>query len=257
MNIRTILSVLVPSYTFDDKIANKQVNSQPTKDYKNTLDDLLFCINDQVNQQYSKYDILKEIEVFEFVQGINKIKLINSFNNNIVNNDVILFLSDWYRINIYLYNDNTRVMKVYYPEQNLCTIKNSILVIYQGESSEYKMFKTLLEPKVFRFNDNYIQQLYPNVCLIPIGIQLNKILSLSSNLESETMLTASYQTNISTQNDFITQENIIDPIPSPLKLLNQNNTSYNNMTYEEMVSIYTQLVKDFENIKKKSIKVLC
>lgn len=246
MDLRTILTTLVPSYT-DDETTLPELSLYDTLTVGNTLDDFITCINKQLSNKTIDREVINQtIGNYEYVEGINKQKIQYSFSNSLtVNNDVILYLSWYCKVNIFLYNQNTRVMKVFYIEPALLTKEQSVLIFYSGESSDYKSFGVLNNNNIstFTYDSGYIEKTFPQVMLIPVGLELNKklILDDTSNFKSTLISTASES------DTFINVENIINKTPNLEKL-----KPVKMMTSAEMMNIYKTVLHNYYLYKSKT-----
>jgi hypothetical protein len=200
VNVSDIINILVPNYkikTEKKKLIVKEIEkvSFTTFDYSLTFINFLSCIiyqksivtcidkdnkvddvilNDYINK------IKDYMENNTFCPIINIKKLLNLISQNIINNELILFLSNYFNFNIYVYSFETKLLKLYYLEEKLNTNKESIIIIIKKDYITPNIgYQTLIDKKLYKYNDDFIQNLINNIYIIPIGLIENKKLELT------------------------------------------------------------------------------
>lgn len=192
MNISHILEILVPEYkqqttpVINKKKDDSLDNIVLTKyDYDVSFDTFLKCIlySTKYNVEIEKERIIDTLMNYEFNSNINSKKVLLLINQNIVSNEVILFLSGFYEMNIYIYTTRSKIMRIYYIEDTLHKNKKSVLVFncYDKPNNTYG-YQTKQDGQLFTYNDCYIDNLIKSIYTIPIGLYENKILTLSDDL---------------------------------------------------------------------------
>ena len=191
LSLTHIINELCPKYsiieekaTIKEKIELNLTNFSDSSQY----DQLLHCILYSNSNCYDKnqnnkedIDIYKEKEIIKtfalnnnnnFNPNIAIKKIISSIEQNIVNKDVLLFLSAYYNINLYVYNEKVRLMHVYYIENKLDYSKRAVLITCDN----YQSVKN-------KITNEDISILLPNILLIAMGLHFNKSLIIGENTE--------------------------------------------------------------------------
>ena len=213
MNVNTIIQKLVPNYVHEtsEKVSKSKLSDivQTNFDYSINFDTLLKCLLYGTKYQFNleKERIMDTLLNFEFNELMNSKKTLLMINQNIVNNEVILFLSGFYEMNIYLYSTKSKIMKIYYLENTLCTNKQSTLVFLTFNKETLEQGYQVSEPsKRFTHNDNVIQEMIQSIYTIPVGLLENKKLIYSDVLESVDFITG----KIEPVKEFISEEEIFN-----------------------------------------------
>jgi len=232
VNIFEIIQTLVPDYKFNKKIIEKKslIIKQIEKinftnfEYLGTFENLFSCLlyqhenliennllgtYNKLNQEKynQELDKLKEfMEKYDFNPLINIKKMLNLILQNIVNNELILFLSGYLNTNIYIYSFETKLLKIYYLEENLDINKDSIVLVIKKDLLTPNIgYQTLEERIKFKYNDNFIQDLCTDIYTIPIGLKENKKLEISENMLNEKLFITGIK---ETSNELIINDNI-------------------------------------------------
>ena len=207
LNIYEIIKNLVPEYQITKSPIKKQTlvikqiektkmtNFEALGTFKNLFSCLLYQHENSINiNSFDKYDNLDEerynglldnlkefMEKYEFNSLINVKKMLNLIGQNIVNNELILFLSGYFNVNIYLYSFESKLLKIYYLEDKLNINKESIVLVMKKDLLTPNIgYQTLIEKKKFKYNDDFIQNLCKDIYIIAIGLKENKKLELDS-----------------------------------------------------------------------------
>jgi hypothetical protein len=121
------------------------------------------------------------MEKYEFNSLINVKKMLNLIGQNTVNNELILFLSGYFNVNIYLYSFESKLLKIYYLEDKLNINKESIVLVMKKDLLTPNIgYQTLIEKKKITYNDDFIQNLCKDIYIIAIGLKENKKLEIDS-----------------------------------------------------------------------------
>ena len=198
LNIYEIIKTLVPEYQINKSSAKKQVlvikqiektkmtNFEALSTFKNLFSCLLYQHENSININSSdKYDNLDEekynglldnlkefMEKYEFNPLINVKKMLNLIGQNTVNNELILFLSGYFNVNIYLYSFESKLLKIYYLEDKLNINKESIVLVMKKDLLTPNIgYQTLIEKNKFKYNDDFIQNLCKDIYIIAIGLK--------------------------------------------------------------------------------------
>ena len=205
LNIYEIIKNLVPEYQITKSPIKKQIlvikqiektkmtNFEASATFKNLFSCLLYQHENSINiNSFDKYDNLDEekynslldnlkefMEKYEFNSLINVKKMLNLIGQNTVNNELILFLSGYFNINIYLYSFESKLLKIYYLEDKLNINKKSIVLVMKKDLLTPNIgYQTLIEKKNFTYNDDFIQNLCKDIYIIAIGLKENKKLEI-------------------------------------------------------------------------------
>jgi hypothetical protein len=209
MNITKILNTLIPEYQI--KVTVNKVVEQ-CQDYDvtsfDTIDDfdtVLQCIvhNLKLDFKIEKQNMIQQLRDYTFLESINIKKVIMSIESNQMNNEVKLFLSGYYQVNIYVYHTMSRIMKIFYLEDSLCVNNESILLFYKHDLNP--SYQTTKDATLFTYNDNYIQNTIKNTFTIPVGLTSNKILTFCEKREHVPFITGKLDEEI----NFINEDNIL------------------------------------------------
>jgi len=214
MNVNTIISKLAPDYVYEKKkkvTSNKLAHITQTKfDFSIGFDSFLRCLIYGTKYQFDleKERIIETLSNFEFNEMMNSKKTLIMINQNIVNNEVILFLSGFYEMNIFVYSTKSKIMKIYYLEDTLCVNKQSNLVfLTQNPNTLEQGYQVREQSQLFNYKDDYIQGLLESIYIIPIGLIENKKLITSEKLDSVDFITG----KIEPIKEFITEDSIFNP----------------------------------------------
>jgi hypothetical protein len=205
VNIYEIIQTLVPEYKLNKKSVKKQsliIKQIEKTDFTNfeaigTFANLFSCLLYQhenldinlsgtyniLNSDYYNMELnkLKEfIEKYEFNPLINSKKILNLIGQNIINNELILFLSGYFNVNIFIYSFETKLLKIYYLEDKLNSNKSSIVLVNKKDQLTPNIgYQTLQDKKKFKYTDDFIQNLCEDIYTIAIGLKENKKLEIS------------------------------------------------------------------------------
>lgn len=205
INIYDIIQVLSPEYKVSKKSSVKQhlvikdiekskfTNFEPHGTFTNLFSCLLFqhesTINinslgqyqtvneDSYNQELVK---LKEfIETHEFNPLINTKKMLSLITQNVINNELILFLSGYFNSNIYIYSFESKLLKIYYLEEQIDPTKNSYVIVQKKDTLTPNIgFQTIGEKLKLNHQSSIIVDLCKDIYTIAIGLKENKILEI-------------------------------------------------------------------------------
>ncbi len=213
INIYDIIQVLAPEYRISKKSSTKQhlvikdiekikfTNFEPYGTFTNLFSCLLFQHESTINiNKLGQYDIIFEeiynkeleklkvfIETYEFNPLINSKKMLNLITQNVINNELILFLSGYFNSNIYIYSFESKLLKIYYLEEQIDPTKNSLMVVYKKDSLTPNIgFQTLEEQIKLNYQSPIIVDLCKDIYTIAIGLKENKILEIGLSNSSIT-----------------------------------------------------------------------
>lgn len=183
LSLSSVITTLCPNYKLIQE--KSEIKQQPIKlndniEFKcnSTYEQFLTCILHNIYENYNVQEHIDTINEFintsTFVDSLNIKKIVSSIEQGIINNDVILFLSAYYDINIYVYHEEYKLIKVYYIEENLLFTKECCLI-----TLTYDVYKTTRDNVT---NEN-IDILLPNMMKIALGLILNKILIVGENVD--------------------------------------------------------------------------
>jgi len=234
MNLTKILNTLLPDYQIVKVEPEKKAivpNTYVTTDFnkENTFDVVLYCIVYQLNLDFDKEkeNMLQNLRDFTFNELINIKKVLMSIENNQMNNEVKIFLSGYYQLNIYVYHTMSQIMKIFYLEDNLCTNRESILLFYNHDlDPTLSSYQTALDVKLFTHNEDYLATIVKDIYTIPVGLTANKILTYSDNQDHVTFYTGKIDAN---EENFINEENILFNTNIPRL---QDNNVYDYRTFD-------------------------
>jgi len=119
------------------------------------------------------------IRTNKFIELINMRKVATAISQEIINNDIILFLSAYYECNIYIYYENCKLLKSFYMEENIDPSKRSILIFYNPMDE----FKYQILDEQYEFYHDDIMERFPGTLLIAVGLELNKHITIGENNE--------------------------------------------------------------------------
>jgi hypothetical protein len=251
VNIYDILQILVPEYKINKKTNKKQrliikdieksefTNFEPLGTFTNLFSCLLFQTNEIIktinsgqyeliaDETYNKQlEMLKKfIETHIFNPLINTKKILNLINQNIINNELMIFLSGYFNINIYIYSFESKILKIYYLDEKLDTNKKSLIIVNKKDSISPNIgFQTLKEKLTLNFNSPIIVDLHKDIYTIPIGLKENKIFEIQNNNEIQEN---NFIIDTIPINNLVIDDNIFDDTNSELSDdLELNNYNY-------------------------------
>lgn len=211
INIHSILTAFDDTYEVKKQTIKKPVINntidKTTNNQENTYDAVLrhICHNLELNVDEVKTDINNKLENKELLGTMNKVKILLSIEQNNINTEVILFLSGYFEINIYVYHTLSRILRVYYLENECYITKRSILLFFTQEENNPSFYQTTTVPTVFTHKDKYIEDNLSAIYTIPIGLVEKKQLSFSTTQENIEFFTD----KVEIDDTFINDENIL------------------------------------------------
>lgn len=207
MNIERILNCLVPEYEIKRPTSktSSHININIPKSilyeeetFESFFKYLMFIMSKDYNIELD--EIKEHIAKYEYLDTLNKKKISYSIENNSLNNVVKLFLAMYYDINIFVYHENSKILKSYYAEEQMMTSKNCALFFYDNIKEQYSvMTECGFIPYTF------IQENFPNVLTVAIGLTLDKVFSTTDKYSSFSFVTG----EVSVNDDWINEDNII------------------------------------------------
>jgi hypothetical protein len=121
---------------------------------------------------------------YNFNPLINVKKMQNMIILNQINNELILFLSGYFNINIMLYSFDSKLLKIYYLEEHFNKLKSCAIVIVKKDTITPNLgYQSIIDNKCYYYDDEFITDLMTNIYTIPIGLIENKLLSYDNNLD--------------------------------------------------------------------------
>jgi hypothetical protein len=207
-----------------------------------------------INYYNMELDKLKQfIEKYDFNPLINTKKILNLIGQNIINNEIILFLVGYFNVNIFIYSFETKLLKIYYLEDKLIPNKDSIVLVNKKDILTPNIgFQTLNEKKKFKYTDDFIQNLCEDIYIIAIGLKENKKLEISIPINNDTNNFLDDKLFIIglKGTEFIIDDNIFDPIDINNYL--ENDDEANNYDPLEFKINLKQIYKKYykENLMK-------
>ncbi len=276
INIYDIIQVLAPEYKISKKSSTRQhlvikdiekckfTNFEPHGTFTNLFSCLLYQHESTINiNALSQYQTINEglydqeltklkkfIETYEFNPLINTKKMLNLITQNTVNNELILFLSGYFNSNIYIYSFESKLLKIYYLEEQIDPTKNSYVIVNKKDSLTPNVgFQTLSEKITLNHQSPIIVDLCKDIYTIAIGLKENKILEIGSTQSSITnpasFILGLVETSIQTQiDDSIFGDTTID-MEDDSELNNYNILDCPNINLEEINLKYSR-----ENLMK-------
>jgi hypothetical protein len=127
-------------------------------------------------------DKLKEyMDSYEFNPLINIKKMSSLVTQNIVNNELILFLSGYFASNIYIYSFESKLLKIYYLEEQLDPNKKSIIIVNKKDLLSPNVgFQTFDKKVMLTHTSPLVLNLCESIYIIGIGLKENKVLEFGS-----------------------------------------------------------------------------
>lgn len=208
MNIEKILNCLVPEYQIkrsEPEIVPEINLDIPRTEFDSTgFTNFFSCVTHGINvdKDESLSTIKSNLEKYEYVDTLNKKKVIMSIERNDINHTTKLFLAMHFNINIFEYHEKTKILKVYYPEEQLHTEKQCILLFCQNPNT----FSVATDNVTFK----YIMETLPNILTVAIGLTIDKKFSTSPFQQSYDFIIG----EVKTDDDWINEDNIIRKKPN-------------------------------------------
>ena len=203
MNIEKILTTLVNGYQVTREEPEKvpEINIDiPKRNFDSSgFVNFFSCITDNDEELNT---IKTNLEKYEYVDTLNKKKVIMSIERNEINNTTKLFLAMHFNINIYEYHEKSKILKVYYPEEYLYTSKESRLIFYDHDNSSYSV---ATEDNI---THEYIMENLPNILTVAIGLTIDKKYSVSNVYQAYDFIIGEVKND-----DWINEENIVNRRP--------------------------------------------
>lgn len=206
MNIEKILNCLVPKYQIkrnEPEVSEINLNISKKEFDNNGFANFFSCVVHGINADYDKsLTIIKDNLVkYEYVETLNKKKIIMSIDRNNINNTTKLFLAMHFNINIFEYYEKSKILKVYYPEEQLHTKKQCILLF----CNDLGIFSVATENMTY----DYIMKTLPNILTVAIGLTIDKKFSTSPFQQAYSFIIG----NVKTDDEWINENNIINRKP--------------------------------------------
>lgn len=207
MNIEKILKCLVPEYEIKRSVSKvpQHVNVDISKKecingetFETFFRGLMFVMNTDYDTELEA--IKAHNAKYEYVDTLNKKKISFSIENNSLNNIVKLFLAMYYDINIFVYHENSRILKAYYGEEQMQTSKMCALFFYDAEK---ELFSTMDVQELVPYS--FIQENFPSVLIASIGLTLDKVFSVTSKRTPFSFVTG----EVVNDDDWINEDNIV------------------------------------------------
>lgn len=191
ISTRQMLDILAPDCT---KLQNNQPQkNQPLQKFPrrsfettNELDSLLECIQFYCPLVFTDVNpkdlILDTLKNYDLIDSVNWRKIINVIDRNVTNNELLVFLTLFLDMDICVFCDYTRILKIFYTTNKLNTNK-PIMLLFKTNTNFYQAY-----------NDYYdityidIETMFPGVFQIAIGLDHNKLLNVcdqDEELENE------------------------------------------------------------------------
>jgi hypothetical protein len=120
--------------------------------------------------------LINYLETTNINKNINKKKLINSLKNNSINNETLLFISNYLNINIWIYYKENKILKLYYLEDYFDVNRSNLFLI--NDKNGYK--RSVKE--LYNYNDKEFYNFIKEFIIIPIGLKENKKLINGINI---------------------------------------------------------------------------
>ena len=207
MNIEKILKCLVPEYEIkrpESKTASHiNVDIPKIIPYEGQTFEAFFkslMYATMWNYDTELEEIKKHIAKYEYLDTLNKKKISYSIENNSLNNIVKLFLAMYYDINIFVYHENSRILKAYYAEDQMIVTKECVLFFYDNEKEQYSV---VADNGTVPYT--FIQENFPNVLTVAIGLTLDKVFLTTDKYSSFSFVTG----EVSADDDWINEDNIV------------------------------------------------
>ena len=208
VNIYDIIQILAPEYKITKKSSKRQhlvikeiekckfTNFEPHGTFTNLFSCLLFQHESIIKiADLDKYQIIDEIEyeievnkLKEYIEShqfnplINTKKLLSLISQNIVNNELILFLSGYFNSNIYIYSFESKLLKIYYLEEQIDPDKKSFVIVYKKDLTTPNIgFQTFEEKVKLIHKSSLIIDLCIDIYTIAIGLKENKTLQIGDS----------------------------------------------------------------------------
>lgn len=277
VNIYDIIQVLAPEYKITKNISKKQhlvikeiekckfTNFEPHGTFRN----LFSCLVSQHESMakiadLDKYQIIQEdiydqevnklkeyIETHVFNPLINTKKLLSLITQNTINNELILFLSGYFNSNIYIYSFESKLLKIYYLEEQIDPDKNSYVIVNKKDLITPNIgFQTFNNKIELTHQSPLIVDLCTDIYTIAIGLKENKTLQvgepgLSKKTPAEFNLGILEKSNV----DVILDDNIFNDISTYELEDDEELNSYDPLGFNiDLNEIYKKYSK--ENLMK-------
>lgn len=246
LSLAHIINTLCPDYKL---IEEKSHIKQPiiefdktTIEEENELFQVLHCILFHYSPNYDvqeSFNVIQEsFNTRSFVQGLNMNKIITSFTEKQVNNDVLLFLSGMYEFNIYVFNEESRILRMYYLEEK-CNINNFCVILTLNNG--------IYQTSHNSFEHSDVDKYFPNVLKIAIGLNNNKRYEECSECEKVVFCQEKTEDEI-----FITELSIFNSDGHyDSNFLNSNIASNTLNAYYNSLVDYVKKTKKIRIIKSK------
>jgi hypothetical protein len=206
MNLETIVSILCPSYVRSEtprKLLNNvsieihttkfEQNATVTKLDNNLCNFLSFydCLVSFLEINNDLTYMLELMETHNFIDCFNIPKLSHMMTQNMINNELILFMSAYYNINIGVYNYETKIMQMYYIEDAMNTEKPT-MILRLCDSKNNIESKSNKEYQIMSFKERSVKPLMKyiidNILVAPIGKIENKKFMFGNNEPQERVI---------------------------------------------------------------------
>ena len=175
-SLREALSILCPEYTIEDK---KKTKIAPLNKFKfrewidcYNVDAIISCICSQMKEMFSlqkeKNNILDIFEKYELIDSLNTAKILKTLESGVISVDFILFLSCYYECNIYIFHENSKIVKVFSPMEKINSSQLSVLIFHTLDDN-YKMLEEPID-----ITHDIIIDMFPGILFIAIGLEYGK-----------------------------------------------------------------------------------
>ena len=188
--IKDLYEFIPKMHEIKTPVPNAFENILKTTHYKTSksFTSLFNCILDLLNHDIPNdfeapsqnlLDLKEYMEAHDFNPLFNMNKLLNLISQNIVNNELILFLTGYFNVNIVVYSYETKIINAYYLEEKINVNKKTIFVALNDKINppHYGYQGVLIdieEDNILTFMHPIIKLAVETLYVIPIGLIENK-----------------------------------------------------------------------------------